>query len=110
MPNSSGLGSTSAIFQPYLASQINDVVGKNSGTKINQQIKMMHPNTNPISPKNSVPSIGQKKGSIEFKDSEMAKVIKETQKRKIFEVNDIKHHLEELTEDEEEIKKKSPRA
>jgi hypothetical protein len=33
----------------------------------------------------------------------------DTQKRKIFEINDIKNHLEELTEDEDEVLKKSPR-
>lgn len=42
--------------------------------------------------------VGSKKRSVEG-DEEMMKKLKETQKRKIFEINDIKQHLEELTDD-----------
>ena len=41
----------------------------------------------------------KKKSADIIPGEDMAKRIKETQKRKIFEIGDIKKHLEELSED-----------
>ena len=50
------------------------------------------------------------KDRSKHEEDDFIKNIVTVKQKKIFDVTDIQMHLEELTEDEEEIRKKSPRA